>query len=100
MGLQVNSGIMLKMRCDRCLPVAAMLVLLCCTTNAIAVGSIGTHQVLVVTVVASVHGSTVEEGVVVFTTSTPPIIQLEVDDCIPPQFEKDEFHNLPPPSSV
>ena len=88
------------MRCDRCLPVAAMLVLLCCTTNAIAVGSLGTHQVLVATVVASAHGSTVKDGVVVFTTSTPPMIQPEIDDCIPPQIELDAFHNLPPPSLV
>jgi len=90
----------LEMRYDRCVPVAAILVLLCCASSAIVAGSLHSHQVLVATVIASSHTSTTDDGVFELAQLALPQTQIEVDDNIPPQIEKNKFHNLPPPMKL
>lgn len=88
------------MRCDRYLPVAAMLVLFCCASGAVAAHSITSHQVLVAAVVANAHMSDTEERMSVRVQLDRPVIQFEIDNCIPLQIEINKFHNLPPPVGV
>ena len=89
---------MTKMRSDRGISLATILVVLCCFGGTVTAGSIVTHRVLVASVASSLPTVVVKSGSQ-YATSTSEYIGLMpyLDTILHWQDEIVDHHNLPPP---